>query len=89
MQGWNLTKRGDYINGNLAGRTRAGIVALERSGLWSYVVRTLVGVEKGRGANYPTAAAAMEAAAAAAPVKPNRTLAAEVLSFMRKNGGAG
>ena len=81
MQGWNLTKRGDYINGNLAGRTRAGIVALERSGLWSFVLRTLAGVEKGRGANYPTAAAA--------PAMPNRTLAAEVLSFMRKNGGAG
>lgn len=80
MQGWNLTKRGDYINGNLAGRTRAGIVALERSGLWSFVVLTLAGVEKGRGANYPTAAA---------PAMPNRTLAAEVLSFMRKNGGAG
>ena len=72
-RGWRLTKRGDWINSQLANRTRAGIVSLERSGLWAYVVRTLQGQEKGRGANYPTAAAAMQAAeTAAAPVEPKR-----------------
>ena len=33
MTGWKLTRRGDYINGDLANRTRAAVVALERSGL--------------------------------------------------------
>ena len=90
MQGWRLTRREDWINGQLADRTRAGIVSLERSGLWAYVVRTLQGQEKGRGANYPTAVAAMQAAeTAAAPVEPNRNLAAQVMTFMRaKNEGA-
>ena len=39
VTGWKLTRRGDYINGDLANRTRAAVVALERSGLWSFVVR--------------------------------------------------
>lgn len=90
MQGWRLTKRGDWINGQLANRTRAGIVSLERSGLWAYVVRTLRGQETGRGANYPTAVAAMQAAEAdAAPVEPNRDLAAQVMAFMRDKAPAG
>ena len=82
---------GDYINGALADLTRAGVVARERFGLWSYVLRILTGVEKARGANFPTAAAAMEAEeTAAASVVPNRSLAEEVISFMQaKNGGAG
>lgn len=85
MRQWRLTKRGDYINGALADRTRAGVVALERSGLWSYVLRTLTGMGKARGANFPTAAETV-----AAPVEPNRSLAEEVISFMQaKNGGIG
>lgn len=92
MQGWRLTRRGDWINGQLAGRTRAGIVSLERSGLWAYVVRTLQGQETGRGANYPTAVAAMQAAeldAEAAPGEPNRDLAAQVMAFMRAKSEGG
>ncbi len=87
MTGWKLTRRGDYINGELANRTRAAVVALERSGLWSFVVRDRVtGEDQGRGANYPTAQAAMDAAeveAEAAPVEPNRALTAQVIDFMR------
>lgn len=90
MRGWHLTKRGDYINGELAGRTRAGIVSLARSGLWAYVVRDLNGQEKGRGANFPTAAAAMQAAEAfTTPAEPNHALAAQVMAFLRtKTEGA-
>ena len=40
MRGWRLTRRGDYINSELANRTRAAVVSLERSGLWAFVVRT-------------------------------------------------
>jgi len=87
MTGWNLTRRGDYINGDLANRTRAAVVALERSGLWSFVVRDrATGEDQGRGANYPTAQGAMDAAeveAEAAPVEPNRALAAQVIDFMQ------
>ncbi len=85
MTGWKLTRRGDYINGDLASRTRAAVVALERSGLWSFVVRDrATGEDRGRGANYPTAQAAMDAAEAeAAPVEPNRALAAQVMEFMQ------
>jgi len=60
VTGWKLTRRGDYINGDLANRTRAAVVALECSGLWSYVVRDrATGEDQGRGANYPTAQGAM------------------------------
>ena len=52
MRGWRLTRRGDYINSELANRTRAAVVSLERSGLWAFVVRTLQGQETGRGRNY-------------------------------------
>ena len=87
MTDWKLTRRGDYINGELANRTRAAVVALERSGLWSFVVRNrATGEDLGRGANYPTAQAAMDAAeteAEAAPVEPNRALAAQVMEFMQ------
>ncbi|MDE0462106.1 MAG: hypothetical protein OXH93_06855 [Caldilineaceae bacterium] len=87
MTGWKLTRRGDYINGDLADRTRAAVVALERSGLWSFVVRDrATGEDQGRGANYPTAQAAMDAAeveAEAAPVEPNQALAAQVIDYMR------
>ena len=85
MTGWNLTRRGDYINGDLANRTRAAVVALERSGLWSFVVRDrATGEDLGRGANYPSAQAAMDAAETeAAPVEPNRALAAQVIDFMQ------
>ncbi len=93
MTGWKLTRRGDYINGDLANRTRAAVVALERSGLWSFVVRDRVtGEDQGRGANYATAQAAMDAAEAeAAPVAPNRALAAQVMEFMqaKQKGGHG
>ena len=37
MRGWRLTRRGDYINSELANRTRAAVVSLERSGLWAFV----------------------------------------------------
>ncbi len=87
MTGWKLTRRGDYINGDLANRMRAAVVALERSGLWSFVVRDrATGEDLGRGANHPTAQAAMDAAeteAEAAPVEPNRALAAQVMEFMQ------
>ena len=87
MTGWNLTRRGDYINGDLANRTRGAVVALERSGLWSFVVRDrATGEDQGSGKNYPTAQAAMDAAeteAEAAPVEPNRALAAQVMDFMQ------
>ncbi len=45
-----------------------------------------------RGANYPTAVAAMQAAetdAEAAPVEPNRDLAAQVMAFMRAKSEGG
>lgn len=78
-----MTRRGDYINSGLANRTRAAVVSLERSGLWAFVVRTLQGQEKGQGRNYPTAAAAMQAAeAAAAPAKPKREIAAQVIDYL-------
>ncbi len=85
MTGWKLTRRGDYINGDLANRTRAAVVALERSGLCSFVVRDrATGEDQGRGANYPTAQAAMDAAEAeAAPVALNQALAAQVMDFMQ------
>ena len=85
MTGWKLTRRGDYINGDLANRTLAAVVALERSGLWSYVVRDrATGEDQGRGANYPTAQGAMDAAEAeAAPVEPHRAPAAQVIGFMQ------
>lgn len=84
MRGWRLTRRGDYINSELANRTRAAVVSLERSGLWAFVVRTLQGQETGRGRNYPTAAAAMQAAeASTAPAKPNREIAAQVMDYLR------
>ncbi len=83
MRGWRLTRRGDYINSGLANRTRAAVVSLERSGLWAFVVRTLQGQEKGRGRNYPTAAAAMQAAeASTAPAKPKREIAAQVMDYL-------
>lgn len=89
MQRWRLTRRGDYINSELANRTRAGVVSLERSGLWAFVVRTLQGKETGRGKNYPTAAAAMQAAeASTAPAKPNSEMAAQVMDYLHaKQGG--
>ncbi len=89
MRGWRLTRRGDYINSELANRTRAAVVSLERSGLWAFVVRTLRGQETGRGRNYPTAAAAMQAAeASTAPAKPNREIAMQVTDYLRaKQGG--
>ncbi|MCY3904849.1 MAG: hypothetical protein OXF76_16935 [Caldilineaceae bacterium] len=85
MTGWKLTRRGDYINGDLASRTLAAVVALERSGLWSYVVRDrATGEDQGRGANYPTDQGAMDAAEAeAAPVEPHRAPAAQVIDFMQ------
>ena len=83
MRGWRLTRRGDYINSELANRTRAAAVSLERSGLWAFVVRTLQGQEKRRCRNCPTAAAAMQAAeAAAAPAKTNKEIAAQVMDYM-------
>ena len=83
MRGWRLTRRGDYINSELANRTRAAVVSLERSGLWAFAVRTLHGQEKGRGRNYPTAAAAMRAAeAATAPAKPNKEIASQVMDYL-------
>jgi len=83
MRGWRLTRRGDYINSELANRTRAAVVSLERSGLWSFVVRTLQGQEKARGRNYPTVAAAMRAAeAAATAAKPNKEIAAQVIDYL-------
>ena len=83
MRGWRLTRRGDYINSELANRTRAAVVSLERSGLWSFVVRTLQGQEKGRGRNYPTAAAAMQAAeASTTPAKPNKEMASQVMDYL-------
>ncbi len=83
MRGWRLTRRGDYINSELANRTRAAVVSLERSGLWAFVVRTLQGQEKARGRNYPTAAAAMQAAEATiAPAEPNREIAAQVMDHL-------
>ncbi|MCY4081863.1 MAG: hypothetical protein OXF54_16595 [Caldilineaceae bacterium] len=83
MRGWRLTRRGDYINSELANRTRAAVVSLERSGLWSFVVRTLQGQEKGRGRNFPTAAAAMQAAeASTTPPKPNKKIAAQVIDYL-------
>ena len=90
MRGWRLTRRGDYINSELANRTRAAVVSLERSGLWAFVVRTLQGQEKGRGKNYPTASAAMKAAeASTAPAKPNRKVAAQVMDHLNaKKGGS-
>ena len=89
MRGWRLTRRGDYINSELANRTRAAVVSLERSGLWAFVVRTLRGQETGRGRNYPTAAAAMQAAVASTvPAKPNREIATQVTDYLRtKQGG--
>ena len=68
---------------------RAVVVSLERSGLWAFVVRTLKGKETGWGRNYPTAPAAMQAAeASAAPAKPNREVAAQVMDYLRaKQGG--
>ncbi|MDE0179894.1 MAG: hypothetical protein OXL39_01025 [Caldilineaceae bacterium] len=85
MTGWKLTRRGDYINGDLANRTLAAVVALERSGLWSYVLRDrATGEDQGRGANYPTDQGAMDAAEAeAAPVEPHRAPAAQVIDFMQ------
>ncbi len=83
MRGWRLTRRGDYINSGLANRTRAAVVSLERSGLWAFVVRTLQGQETGQGKNYPTAAAAMQAAEASiAPAEPNREIAAQVMDYL-------
>ncbi|MCZ0939676.1 MAG: hypothetical protein OXJ55_13625 [Caldilineaceae bacterium] len=83
MRGWRLTRRGDYINSELANRTRAAVVSLERSGLWAFVVRTLQGQETGQGRNYPTAAAAITV-----PAKPNREIAAQVMDYLRaKQGG--
>lgn len=83
MRGWRLTRRGDYINSELANRTRAAVVSLERSGLWAFVVRTLQGQEKARGRNYATAAAAMQAAEASiAPAEPNREIAAQVMDHL-------
>ena len=60
-----------------------------RAGLWAFVVRTLQGQETGRGRNYPTAAAAMQAAeASTAPAKPNREIATQVTDYLRtKQGG--
>ena len=89
MRGWRLTRRGDYINSELANRTRAAVVSLERSGLWSFVVRTLQGQERARGRNYPTAAAAMQAAeAATAPAKPNKEIVSQVMDYLSaKQGG--
>ncbi|MDE0068381.1 MAG: hypothetical protein OXO48_01610 [Caldilineaceae bacterium] len=85
MTGWKLPRRGDYINGDLANRTLAAVVALERSGLWSYVLRDrATGEDQGRGANYPTDQGAMDAAEAeAAPVEPHRAPAAQVIDFMQ------
>lgn len=78
-----MTRRGDYINNELANRTRAAVVSLERSALWSFVVRTLQGQEKGRGRNFPTAAAAMRAAEeAATAAKPNKEIAAQVTDYL-------
>lgn len=58
-------------------------MSLERSGLWAFVVRTLQGKETGRGRNYPTAAAAMQAAeASTAPARPNREIAAQVMDYL-------
>ena len=90
MRGWRLTRRGDYINSELANRTRAAVVSLERSGLWAFVVRTLQGQEKARGRNYPTAAAAMQAAEASiAPAEPNREITAQVMDHLNaKQRGA-
>lgn len=83
MRGWRLTRRGDYINSELANRTRAAVVSLERSGLWAFVVRTMQGQETDRGRNFPTAAAAIQAAeASTAPVKPNREIAAQVMDYL-------
>ena len=83
MRGWRLTRRGDYINSELANRTRAAVVSLERSGLWAFVVRTIKGQEKARGRNYPTAAAAMQAAeAATTPAKPNKKMASQVMDYL-------
>ena len=83
MRGWQLTRRGDYINSELANRTRAAVVSLERSGLWALVVRTLQGQEKARGRNYPTATAAMQAAEASiAPAEPNREIATQVMDHL-------
>ncbi|MXY95473.1 MAG: hypothetical protein F4047_07345 [Caldilineaceae bacterium SB0670_bin_27] len=83
MRGWRLTRRGDYINSELANRTRPAVVSLERSSLWSFVVRTLQGQEKRRGRNYPTAAAAMQAAEeAATAANANKEISAQVTDYL-------
>ena len=88
MRGWWLTRRGDYINSELANRTRAAIVSLERSGLWAFVVRTLQGKETDRGRNYPTAAAAMQAAeASTAPAKQRDCGASDGLPTRQRGRG--